>query len=346
MAAADCLWSKPSGIAFASIADVSGVNEPFDPAEGKLPWIYFSDHWHWEPNKPDLEPRRERWGGLLLALVGTVVYLQYKRAVLARNLALIGFIAGGLGFCLGQSVQATHAWNLEAIDRWLGPVAPHINWWNMMETTFGLIFGAGLGFGVWLNRRRLANADEVAGASDAASSVVSPIAEAVLLTLHVAALAAWNFCSYRPFDYFADLAVTMGVIPAVCVLAGRYSAYFVALPIVALPIAGKTLRQLSCNLNPPFIEPAQGWIVLFAMPLLVTTIAAWLLAMGQSSQSARHFARWVLLLTAWLYFWLNFAFFELPWPWQNATVRTPNAAIFFACAVLLTGLSLWSRRRK
>ncbi len=47
------------------------LNEPFQPeadppSERQLPRIYFSDHWDWEPDKVDLSPRRERWGGLLL----------------------------------------------------------------------------------------------------------------------------------------------------------------------------------------------------------------------------------------------------------------------------------------
>ena len=34
--------------------------------------------------------------------------------------------------------------------------APLINWWNMMETTFGAVFGAILALGLWLNRRLVA----------------------------------------------------------------------------------------------------------------------------------------------------------------------------------------------
>ena len=38
--------------------------------------IYFSDHWDWEPGV-ELEPRRERWGGLLVALFGLVGYVGF-----------------------------------------------------------------------------------------------------------------------------------------------------------------------------------------------------------------------------------------------------------------------------
>ena len=46
-------------------------------------------------------------------------------------------------------------------------------------------------------------------------------------------------------DLFADNALAMIAIPLVAVMGGRLWPYLVTLPIVALPIAGKTVRQLS-----------------------------------------------------------------------------------------------------
>ncbi len=46
-------------------------NQPYDPSKKLLPEIYFSANWHWFPGEEvsKLKPRREVWGGLLLALV-------------------------------------------------------------------------------------------------------------------------------------------------------------------------------------------------------------------------------------------------------------------------------------
>ena len=138
------------------------LNEPFDPANRQLPKIYFSDDWYWEPNKADLEPRRERWGGLLFALAGLWFYVAaIKRDAIARNLGLFGIVFGALGFAGGQCVQAYHSWNLANFQQgWLGRIEPYMNWWNTMETIFGMVLGLGLGLGVWLHRRQLPQAVE------------------------------------------------------------------------------------------------------------------------------------------------------------------------------------------
>jgi hypothetical protein len=63
--------------------------------------------------------------------------------------------------------------------------------------------------------------------------------------------------------------------------------------------------------------------------------------------SGGEFARRALLLSTWLYFGLNYAFFRFPWPWAKWTGRTPNAIAFTVCAVGLTVACLtirWRRR--
>src|SRR5262249_7589374 len=102
------------------------LNSPFNPEHRRLPPIYFSFTWAWLPNRPDPKPRFENWGGLLLALLGLIVYLgAVRRDRLARNLALAGLLCGGLGFTGGQSVQAYHAWHAEQFRQgWFAPVEP------------------------------------------------------------------------------------------------------------------------------------------------------------------------------------------------------------------------------
>jgi hypothetical protein len=48
-------------------------------AHARLPALYFSDHWYWEPDKIDMKPRRECWGSLLTALSGLAVYSGWVR---------------------------------------------------------------------------------------------------------------------------------------------------------------------------------------------------------------------------------------------------------------------------
>jgi hypothetical protein len=253
----------------------------------------------------------------------------WKRDAMARNVGLFGVIFGGLGFATGQSAQAYHAWNVEWFEEgWFSAIEPYMNWWNTMETLFGAILGMGLGLGVWLNRTKLppASEDDVE---------IAPATEFVLLGGHVAALAAWNFMSFAALDGVADHALTMGLLPLALIVGGRYSPYLIALPIVAMPICGKTLREMSYYHAE--ISAAYGWAFLFIVPLILLTAAAlWFARRGERGQNGQSFARWGLVIAGWLYFALNFVFFRLPWPWQGPTSRSPSAIVFEACLVILT----------
>jgi hypothetical protein len=243
-------------------------------------------------------------------------------------------LAGGLGFSLGQCVQAFHAWNLDLFrGGWLGSIAPVINWWNFMETTFGLVFGAVLALGVWLNRSRIALPREPVPVR------LAPWVEVAMAVAQAGLLLSAEFLSTAPFDPVLDTAIPMAVLPILAVTAGRYWPYLLALPLVALPIAGKTLRQLG------YVESqlplAVAWVLYAVLPLILTTIAAgWFARRSDQADSARRFTRWCLLGCTWLYFGLNYAFFRFPWPWAEWTIRTPNALVFTFCACGLTWAAL------
>jgi hypothetical protein len=64
------------------------------------------------------------------------------------------------------------------------------------------------------------------------------------VTVHLLTLILWNFGSFPYLDMVADHALTMIMIPMVGILGGRLWPYLVCLPIVALPIASKAVRQL------------------------------------------------------------------------------------------------------
>ncbi len=316
---------------FLAFAGLTVLNTPFDPAAGKLPLLYFSDHWDWKPQTA-LRPRPECWGGLLVALTALVLYsVVGRRDALTWRLAGWGVLAGGVGFPLGQCVQAFHAWNLELFQGgWLTPLDQSLNWWNTMETVFGALFAALLGLGVWLNRDLIQPASE-----DHQSVELTPGAEWGLLAVQLVAILMHEFYSSLYFDYFMGLALTMILIPVPAVAAGRLWPYFQLLPIAAAPIAGKTFRSLC--LGDQQLPMWAGGLAYIALPLVVTLATALLLSRSDRQKSATLIpVRTMLLLTTWLYFWLNFAMFRLPWPWQTWTPRTLNGLVFAVCAVGLS----------
>ena len=112
------------------------LNRPHHPPDA-LPPIYFSD-------PRSAKPRVEWWGGLWFALLGLMVYMgAVKKHRQGVAMALWGVLAGAIGFSFGEVLQAwgTHQKPFgEAVHRWL-------DWWKVMEMTFGFVAGAGLGIG-------------------------------------------------------------------------------------------------------------------------------------------------------------------------------------------------------
>ena len=138
--AVDWAWIMAGMIGLALVG-MRYFNEPFDPAARVLPRVYFSADWRFLPGA-ELKPRPEVWGGMLLALVGAVLYVGVARGDrLALRLALFAMLGGAIGFPLGQCIQAFHAWNPQLFQTGIGKSIDPINWWNCMETTFGATWG-------------------------------------------------------------------------------------------------------------------------------------------------------------------------------------------------------------
>ncbi|MDW8290726.1 MAG: hypothetical protein RMM06_08380 [Armatimonadota bacterium] len=124
------------GMLVLGVVGVQLLNRPHHPPE-QLPLIYFSD-------PTSSKPRIEWWGGLWFALIGLMVYTGvFKKHWQAVAMALWGVLGGAVGFSFGEVLQA---WGMhrkpfgEEIDKW-------IDWWKVMEMTFGFVAGAALGVG-------------------------------------------------------------------------------------------------------------------------------------------------------------------------------------------------------
>ncbi len=316
------------------------LNEPFDPAQRTLPRLFFSASWQWRPDAADLSPRREVWGGLLLALAMLATYTRWLRGDdLAWRLAGWGTLGGALGFPLGQCLQAYHAWNAGVFARGI-PLAldPHINWWNAMETTFGGVMGAALAYGAWHNRSRIAVATTTPDRDEAREPVALPVAlEWAGLLVHAALLLTAEFTEVPVLGRYADIPLLMGVLPLALAAGGRSAPAVIALPLTLLPIAGKTVQRLVYQQHS--VSPFVGWTCFAVVPVALMCAAAWWLVRGTRARQREGPAVQVaLLLAVWIYFALNFAVFAYPWPWTTWTNRTLHALVFAGCALLVTWL--------
>ena len=328
------------------------LNQPFDPANRILPRVYFSASWRWQPEAGDaLRPRPEVWGGLLFALIGAWTWAAWARGDrLARNLTLWGLV-GGLGFPIGQCLQSWHAWNRDFFTTGIwATVDPVMNWWNWMETTFGAVMGASLGLGLWLNRGSEAltgrgfHDTTGRGSLGSIGAAWPPSAEWALVAVHVTLLIVAEFTSMAWANALYDPGLVIAFIPLVAVAGGRWWPFLVALPITLVPIAGKTVRTLVYDARA--IGATGGWLLYAVLPVMLTTaVALWFARSANRRLPAPEFVRTALLINTWIYFALNFAFARFPWPWQAWTPRTPNAIVFFVCAIGLTAASLRSAHR-
>jgi hypothetical protein len=133
---------------------------------------------------------------------------------------------------------------------------------------------------------------------------------------------------------YTEFGLLMSTLPMVAILGGRFWPYLMLLPIVAAPIFGKTLRNLTYENE--VVSIGDGWFMIVQVPMAIMLCGAvWLICRGIKGQSARSFAAIGLLLTTLLYFCLNTAFFRYAWPWEEWTGRTPNQIIFSVCAFFL-----------
>jgi hypothetical protein len=310
---------------------VSLLNSPYDPANKQLPALYFSATWDWFPNKADPKPRFEAWGGIWFAFLFVMMYTRVLRKdALGWRLGLWGVLGGALGFPLGQCIQAYHSWNVESFNG----VWKILNYWNFMETTFGLTMGAMLGLGAWLHRSRIRLIEY-----ERDDYMTLPW-EWALVIAHCTLLVLSEFIiPYPIIEYVYDLGLVMGVIPMMAIAGGRLWPYFAIFPVTLMPIAAKTIRNLVYENHA--IPEVPGWLLYMVLPMAVSLAAvAWYKFKGGRGQSSSAFTGGALLICAWTYFLLNYAFFRFPWPWQTWTGRTPNAIVFTICLAGLTWLSL------
>lgn len=102
--------------------------------------LYFSN--------PLNHPRNESWAGLLFAAVGLLIYLKLKMGVehfiIVLRFAVYGLLGGALGFGLG-SLWITVGFRF-------GTQFFIIDWWKMMEFSFGFLLGGFLGFAAWRSK--------------------------------------------------------------------------------------------------------------------------------------------------------------------------------------------------
>ncbi len=325
------------------------LNLPHDIENHRLPFIYFSDDWSWKVRPEAVwKPRPEIWGGLLLAWLGLMAYITFiKQDRLARNIGFTGYLAG-IGFPLGQLIQAGHAWHKDLSQKILGSYDPLINWWNMMEITFGTVIGIVMAVGLWLNRDLLPNArsNSLDSVQEEPPITLPTLVEILLIVLHFWLLVGTEFLIgvESPLLYLylmtASLTAGMGIIPILGTVGGRWFPYLVPFPIVSVVICGKTWLRFQEDY--PQASIAQSLLLIVALPLTISTLlASHFSSRRHAPHSTAKLAAVGLLWNAALFFSLNTVFFQFPFDWLHWTDRTHSQIIYTAHLVLIGVAATW-----
>jgi len=104
-------------------------------------------------------PRSDNWSGCVGLFAALLIYLVRRRDRAAVKMAAFGFLAGGVGFAVGDFVQMLGRAQWGAIGRY--EALQGLDYWKWMEQFFGLIMGLGVATAFLSGlRTRLAPAEE------------------------------------------------------------------------------------------------------------------------------------------------------------------------------------------
>ncbi len=259
------------------------INEP------KL--IYFSD--------PVNKPRPEIWAGLLLAALAFLVVIHSR---ITWDFAWIACLGGGAGFGIG-------GW-FNAIGR-TSHIHTPIDWWKIMEFTFGLLFGAALGYAAWRNRESLS---------------VEPAGQTskfwfLLLPLVPICIAAEERSSFR----FAYTVVGALLLPLVA--ANARFAWQIAITMTCTAFAVDFAQSRAAWTQQTFL-----WVCAVAVSLLT----GWLTDRNRSVFTIFLFLIWAAVVDSYLKAWLP--------PFEWSTKAYAHAHVEIAFTILAVGATWFALR--
>lgn len=230
----------------AAMLGVAGLNRPHNPPE-RLPRIYFS-------RRDDAKPRPEVWGGVWLALgVGAAAF---SLGGPAGGLELIagGIVGGAVGFALGGLLQYAGRHH-RPLGEW---GRTNVDWWKVMEVSFGACAGLGLAVG-W------------ARAELPLVELTMPLSvELPLLVVWLAWLLAAELVVPRANRVW-EWPVLAVVVPVALVLAGRVTPVLLVGPVLFWLSGDNLVRQA---VREQLAGPAEAWTVLTVATVAVAAVCA------------------------------------------------------------------------
>ena len=121
------------------------------------------------------------------------------------------------------------------------------------------------------------------------------------------------------------------------VVGGGRGAGLVAVPLTGVRSAAKTYVALCIGSSRLPRTSGFAWLLILPLGMLSSAITT------RQTKAAPLLATGLTVVTL-VYYGLNFAFFDFPWPWQPATGRTPSVLLMtidsvflLTCVLMVTG---------
>jgi hypothetical protein len=292
------------------------LNRPMNPPE-RIPRIYFSN--------PHNKPRTESWGGLWFGYICLVIYLGLlKRDLGALIVSLLGLIGGGIGFTLGEMIQAWGIHSRPFGDRMQG----RIDWWKAMEMTFGAIAGIALGAG-WQLAQMTQPRIEIGALWEAWNW---QIGVSLVISVGWLIFLIEVFRGNKGAIKLMEMPFLWGLVPMSAIFADRLTTWVVAIPSLVLVSAANVARKWS---DEGWLHPAVRWLFAVIFTLAIGAIGTPFLV--ERSQSL---LRWGIALIVWPQVILSNLKAATRGNIWRSKASWPVEVTFLALAILIT---LWVR---
>lgn len=204
--------------------------------------------------------RNDSWAGVLGILLGLVAYLVWTRNRAALMLLLYGLVGGGVGFPVGQFLQAMGRFKFGIMGS--VPFFAELDHWTLMEQTLGYCMGLAAALGVWrLVRLRMIPPEE-----DCSPGWLNWVSAWVLLGVLLVFNSGTNFSRWQELELLKPTVMNLATSTVV------YGMAIIWLVVLAWAIVAQ--KKKCVDLLP---SSSKGKAQLFALTMMIAVMSLYVM---------------------------------------------------------------------
>lgn len=266
-------------------------NTPFDPKNGKMPRICFS------------EKSREEWGRNLLVVAGLLILMIIRKDIFGIIMWAGGAVAGSVGWVVGITFYDKQLHPLKNGKRMFGKLSVYniISGWKIMEFTQGCFNGLIIGTAFVIGWPIAAKNLEQAEATGQLWNMIPENAETVLSWVLCALIICTVFLFIIPYDKTKHIDTNfLEVIERPC--------YMVA-PLCLIMLGSTTMAEIICCFTMYFVVAQHDATERYSEYKHIRLIRVFLILLGAviiAVQAVRGFTLW----ETWIFYCVGYIAFD------------------------------------